>query len=317
MSLSEACDELLKSEFLDHEFGLPLLEDPTTQSEPETSEYYKANGQLTEQLTKLVYLDKLKELRELDEEALEERYRAIGGGGGNFGEPVNSGNSDISGNSEEALLIWNFRDKSLLNEYLTMALLVLRLIHHDGGLSPAKSEIAEELERMYNAETGSVHQLISEFERKQQLVKEHAELSAEIDHFLVSVLSPKLESCLELQQEWTALKNTYSNRMDAAGVAAAALGDRKLRAGVSLLGKRVSVISALCDLIPNLILCLPSDWHHDETLLRIMKDVQRIAEAVEPYTELGAGMPVEQAAKVDYNEMTKEMQRVLYTGQKK
>lgn len=302
MSISEACDEILNSDILDHEFGLPKLNNDKSPISA-NSIYYETNKNLTKSLSKLVYLDRIKALEVLSDSEIDTKFSEI-----NSIAPLN----DLSTHTA------CFRDGSLLNDYLTMALSVLRSIHHDGdALAPAEKEIASNLSKLYSkscqSEISSVHNGMAKSQQVQQLQKEHGTISGEIDHVLTSVIGPKLQICAELHDEYYALENTYKNHFESSALVAALLSSpqmKRLRSSVLVLSKKLAAISILCDLVPNLILCLPSDWHNDETLLNIMMECQDIAEKADPFIVAFSNYKLltpEEILRVDYKELAEAL----------
>lgn len=310
MSLSEACEELLETGFLDHEHGIPklwhqLAEELQKPKGPH-AQYYNINKTLLLNLDQIVYKDRLKQLQELSKEdidALHEDMTQL--------EPLLQFKNQQEIQSFLEKHTQSFKTQTLMADYLPSALPIVRAIHHgNASLADLEISILNNLKRLYshyNDHPANIKRLIRAYRQNGVLTKDVAATSSEVSSYLSSVLLPKLQRLEKLNEELTVLQNTYKNQVEARSSAAenAPLETKKLRADFLQLSKRLTSVAVLCDFLPNLILCQASNWHSDALLRNIMEDCQDVAEAIEAFTSVlhykhAKSMKVDDILQIDF-----------------
>lgn len=314
LAVNEACDAIVALGTLDHEYGIPkiwprarLLADDLDLED----EYYRLNQELAHELDQLVNLSKTKELQELSPESIAEQFEEI---------QKDEYLSQLSLQEAEHFLQShrdNFKTTALLNDYLTLALPVLRAIYH-GNSSLADSEFTvlnnlKKLYSQYNDHPANISRLIQQYEKQNALLAEDAAILAQIEHLYSTSIARSMKELHELNQEYLVLQNTYGNQVQSQSDASAQAPSeqRKVRVAVSGLAKRVSSVSVLCDLLPNLILCQPSNWYNDETLRAIVEDCQDTSEKLVSAKGLSVrtirGIGIDEILKMDFQELAEAL----------
>lgn len=309
-SVAEACDNILKIGILDHEFGIPKLW-PTQNAQVRDlnleDEYYALNQELAAELDQLVYYNKLKELQNVDVSEIAENCREIA---------ETDQFADLSLHELETVLKTHtelFKTPALLNEYLAMALPMIRAVYH-GNSSLADSEFTilnnlKKLYSQYNEHPANVSRLMEQNNAKNDSIKTVADLLAQTHVKFAESVTPNLKTLHDLNQEYLVLQNTYSNQVQLQTDASARVPSeqKKLRQAVAAFSRRISAVSVLCDFLPNLILCQSSNWNSDAKLNAIVEDCQDIADKLPALGKLSTrsvkSISVEEILKTDFDEL--------------
>lgn len=314
-AVSDACDELLSLGILDHEYGIPKLWPNSSfqlQDFDLEDEYYALNQQLTLELDKLVYLNKKKELRCLNNVDIEKAFEEIRANELFNGLSVLEIEHFLQSHSE------NFKTTALLNDYLALALPVLRAIYH-GNSSLADSEFTvlnnlKKLYSQYNEHPANISRLMQQYSKQNELLAQEADILAQIEQLFATHITEHVKELHELNQEYLVVQNTYSNQVQSQTDASSQVPSeqKKLRMAVSGLAKRMSSISVLCDLLPNLILCQSSNWYNDSTLRAIVEDCQDTAENLLRCRPLSVrtmkNIGIDDILKIDFDELAETLE---------
>lgn len=281
MSLDTICDELLPK-FASHNYGIPALwvrNPEKTQPELEKS-YYDQNGKLATHLDKLVYLNKMQRLRQLDVSTINDQYLEF------LGEEIVK---ELEEQQLELFLVNHLtavKTHALLRDYLPLALPVLRAIHIDNAsLTESELLILNNLKKLYsryNEHPANIRWLMNEYERSTQLLEKRLNLMAQIQESLETELAPKIRRLNAYNKEIQQLKHlSKEGSLTATEIIDATTNLRhQLKTLLQLLQK----ISVLCDLIPALVLCHPSNWYNDKSLREIMEKGQDVAETIPDFS---------------------------------
>lgn len=314
-SVVDACDEILGLGILDHEYGIPKLW-PTQNSQTRDldleDEYYALNQQLAAQLDELVYLNRLKELQRHEKEEIADFLDQI---------RQNEQLSDLSMAELEMFLkthTEHFKTPVLLNDYLAMALPVIRAVYH-GNSSLADSEFTilnnlKKLYSQYNQHPANISRLMGQYNSRNELVERDAQLAAQVHLKFSGSVASNLKQLHDLNEEYLVLQNTYANQVQSQTDASARVPaeQRKLRLSVSALSRRISTVSVLCDLLPNLILCQSSNWNSDAKLNAIVEECQDVAEKLPQMSSLSSrtakNITIDEILKIDFDELAEAIE---------
>ncbi|GEQ68037.1 hypothetical protein JCM33374_g1703 [Metschnikowia sp. JCM 33374] len=305
MSLSEACDDLLSSGILHHEYGIPVLwprTAPLVQKPDLETEYYHLNRDLATAVNRLVYLNRIDQLHQMDPQKVDEA----------FSDAFSAGPfKDMSFEEKERHLhgLTRFKTDTLTTDFLSMALPVLRSIYQENSaLTDAEFTILNNLKKLYshyNQHPANIRRLLDEYNTQTSKVLQEAALHAEIDTFLKTELVPNLSELESLNNDYLALQNTYDNKVTARESPSSDTVVKKLKQASLTCSRRLLRLSALCDLLPNLILCQASNWHSDKALLDVMNDCQDLAEKLEYVPDIFAlsSRSVDEILKADLGDL--------------
>lgn len=253
---------------------IPWLRKPTEPSELELEkEYYEVNGQLASCLDELVYLNKLKELNELDNAELDSKYQEI----------MNNDYFEDKSESEIESFLVNHLEKvkrqALLRDFLPMALPVLRAIHiENASLTESEYLVLNNLKKLYsryNEHPANIKRLISEYHQSIELLDKKLLLLAQIETLISIDLKEKVDMINANVKEMTLLQN----EKEAQSSEKREQYTNLLRQAYKSLYNKMNRISTLCDLLPRLVLCHPSNWYNDTSLREIIEKCQDVSEA--------------------------------------
>lgn len=266
-ALGNACDDVLSTGLLDHEYGIPTLwarTRPQVLKPVKEQQYYQATKLLQKELDKLVYMDAQAELRQLLAAEIEERYAE-----------TFSGDLPHQPAPEMLPLLIDFKTTHL-SDFLASALPTVRAIHSSAA-TDADFTILNNLKKLYshfNTHPANIRRLVKASAAHRDLVSEEALLRADIAAQLEQ-LRPKVESLLALHSDYVALENTWRNQY----------GDtplpKRVATQLKALGRRFNTIQTFCDLLPQMILCQASSWYADESLREIMDECQEVAAKID------------------------------------
>lgn len=299
MSLSEACDDLLSLGILQHEYGIPKLwphTAPQVQKPDLETEYYALNQQLASVVNRLVFVNKMVELRQTDAQSVGEEFAE------NLSSEVFQ---NMSFTEKESHLrgMARFKLEELTSDFLTAALPVLRSIHQENStLTDSEFTILNNLKKLYshyNEHHANIRRLLAEYTTQKSGLNMELELHSQIQQILSEKLTPALEELDTLNNEYLVLQNTYENRLSARETDALALALRKLKQALYTLSRRISRLSALCELLPNLVLCQASNWYSDKALLAVVEECQDLGETLEGFPETENLRLVDEVLKTD------------------
>lgn len=277
MNLTSVCDEILPN-LLNHEFGIPLMWLLTTESQPELEKlYYETNANLSERLDELVYLNKTVELQKMSDEAIDELYEEL----------LNKDQlRDIDEDKLEQFLLdqSQMKRQTLLQDFFPAALPILRAIHiNNGSLTESEFVILNNLKKLYsryNDHPANVKKLVTEYNLSIDLIDKRLNLMAEIEHLLKGDLALRMNEVSELGNEYKRAQLGLLNP-EKTGIADKVETVKiELTKSLQSIGKKLRTISALCDLIPQLVLCHPSNWYNDQSLREIMFRCQNVSDSI-------------------------------------
>lgn len=314
--VEKACDDILALGILDHEYGIPKLwlNSSVVQDFDLEDEYYQLNQQLATELDKLIYLNKMKELQGSSAEEITQLYEEV----------IQLDQlKGLSNDEMEKFLIAHtehFKTTALLNEYLALALPLLRAIYH-GNSTLADSEFTilnnlKKLYSQYNDHPANISRLMRGYEDQNGHVAKEAELLAQIETLFASAVTEHVKLLHELNQEYLVLQNTYTNQVQSQTDSSSEMPSevKKLRTAVAGLAKKMSSVSVLCDLLPNLVLCQSSNWYNDKSLRGVVEDCQDTAEQLSEIVQLSTrsikSVTVESIFKMDFEEIVDTMGKV-------
>lgn len=289
--LENSYRELLEStSLLSHEYGVPNLEATNLYTTTvanhgidndllflETS-YVKLYEELIDKITQLVYEKEVKELEKLTDEEIEARYKSLHLKDAEFYENQ-----------------LRFRNKTLLNEYLTNTLPILRSIHqNDLTLTRTEKNILTNLKILFsnNAEFqggSNINQLIKNYNDDNEAQDKYVRLRVEALNLLKYELEP------ELQQFHYSSVLLTTKRKDLLQLKKQKIGEVSfddidsldlLKEKYNEVVERWMTISVLCDLLPNLIMCIPTNWYNDKKLLTIIHDCEELGQVFSKYQSI-------------------------------
>lgn len=311
--VENACDEILALGILDHEYGIPPLWRNTTviQDFDLEDEYYHLNQQLAAELDKLVYLNRMKELRTMDPKEISHLYEDM------------AQIDQLKGLSDEEMDQFmkthteHFKTTALMNEYLALALPMIRSVYH-GNSTLAHSEFTilnnlKKLYSQYNDHPANISRLMRGYEAQNEKLAKEADILAQIEMLFSTEITENVKQLHELNQDYLVLQNTYANQIQSQTDASSDMPTevKKLRVAVAGLAKKMSSVSVLCDLIPNLVLCQSSNWYNDKSLIAVVEDCQDTAERLSRVEHLSTrtikATTVESILKMDFAEMVEAM----------
>lgn len=278
--LSEACNDLLALGILEHEHGVPVLWQKSTNIQKSGLEelYYNLNRELATQLNELVRLNKLTELQKLPEEAIDQIFTQTTNEDLTLRELPQEELEDFLKSHTNA-----FKTDALMNDYLAMALPVLRAVYH-GNLTESEFSVLNNLKKLYshyNNHPANISRLMRNYKKQDKLYSTRAELSVELDRFLATTVTDQMTELKVLNDEYSVLQNTYKNQIYAQSDASERFPElRRISLAVGVLSKRLAAVSVLCDFLPNLVLCQATNWYNDKTLRSIIEDCQDTAETL-------------------------------------
>lgn len=298
MSLSSVCDDILAN-VLNHEFGIPLLWLLPKEKQPELDmAYYEANAKLAETLDELVYLNKTLELRKMSAEDIDELYVEL----------LNKDQiRDIDEDSLEQFLLHQSQMKrqTLLRDFFPLALPVLRAIHIDNAaLTESEFLVLNNLKKLYsryNEHPANIRKLVSEYNQNIDLTDKRLRMVAEIELQLRGELSRSVSELSELSTQYKQAQLGVLNPEKTGMADKLEMANSSLTDMLRSTGKRLRAVSVLCDLIPSLILCHPSNWYNDKSLREIMFRCQHISENLPDLSIFDTldELPLESLLKID------------------
>lgn len=306
--LEKACDNLLTTtSILSHEYGVPSLNTSkrfpaaTTNVDKDLlyleSSYYDIYDELTKKLDQLIYTNKLKELKNLSatevdalyQETIESKSYLLPSS--DLGEIENYYNNQIH----------KFKTKTLLNNHLSISLPILRSIHHnDANLTATEINILHNLKRLFsqnndNNDSSNINTLIDTYRKNQESRANYINLRTELSNLLEYDLKPSLkefntfskklklkqDDILKLIEEKVSDVQLFieptDDTIDEDNETNGASELDLLQTKANQLVERWSRISIFSDLMPNLILCTPTNWYNDKSLLEIINDCENIS----------------------------------------
>lgn len=261
----------------------PWPRESTEPSELELEkEYYEVNGLLASCLDELVYLNKMKELNQLDKTELDKKYLELK-------------DLDIfeekSDDEIEAFLVNHLekvKRQALLRDFLPIALPVLRAIHIENtSLTESEYLVLNNLKKLYsryNEHPANIKRLIGEYNQSIELLDKKLLLLAQIEKFISCDLKEKVDSINTNMKELAILQTQERESLPTEQ------RDKKassLKKDCKSLHNRLTRISILCDLLPRLVLCHPSNWYNDTSLREIIESCQDVSEALPDFKVLG------------------------------
>lgn len=272
MSIESACDELIASGILEHEHGIPRLwprSAPALHDCELEAEYYQVHKDFLLEVDELVYLDTLQSLQNLDELRIRELYSSIE-------DDKYLGGLDAS--QVELFLLThnrNFRTQLLMSETVTLALPILRAVHHgNAALTDAEFTILNNLKKLYsrhNEHPSNIRALVAAYEEHKRKLDEKHNQDSEIKSILTDQIHDKLQELQELTTAMELIENTLQNRINGEDDETTQLGKRYRR-----LRGQVDLLRLLCDFLPNLILCQAKNWYNDKKLREVVERCQQI-----------------------------------------
>lgn len=305
--VSDACDELLSLGILNHEYGIPRIwsDSPRKlQDHDLEQQYYKLNLELASELNKLVYLNKEKELLQLDPAEISAEVTKICEDGRFSGLSLDE--------IEHFLHVHtNTFKTTLLNDFFAQAQSILRSIYHDNSsLADTELSVLNNLKKLYsqyNDHPANISRLIEAYNEQNRLLQEEAEVVASLEHLFSTSVSENMKKLHDLNQEYLVLQNTFQNQVQSQTDASSRVpsDQKKLRSVVATLARRISTIRILGDFLPNLVLCQSSNWYSDAKLRAIVDECQEIGEEMPDLAELGTNgrVALENILRIDFDEV--------------
>lgn len=314
--IEKACDDILSLGILDHEYGIPSLwqNANVTRDLDLEDEYYQLNQQLAAELDRLVYLNRMKELRGTSPEEITLLYEEM------------TQIDQLKGLSDNEIEHFmkthtdHFKTTALLNEYLALALPLIRAVYH-GNSTLAHSEFTilnnlKKLYSQYNEHPANISRLMGGYEAQNENIAKEADLLVQIDKLFSTSITERFKELDELNQEYLVFQNTYANQIQSQTDASSQLPTevKRLRTAVGGLAKKMTSVSILCDLLPNLVLCQSSNWYNDRSLVGIIEDCQDTAEGLSEVEQLSTRTikrtTVESILKMDFEEIAEAVGKV-------
>lgn len=271
-NLSHACDQLLS--LLQHEFGIPQLWPEVTRSSEDLRpelDYFALAAVLAHKLDRVVYLNCMQRLVAQDRPWIESKYTEI------FDTPIfrSMSNAQIR---RFLLHMAAFKNDDLA-PLLASALPVLRLIFLENQtLTNAELSVLNNLKKAgsaYNAHPANIRPLMAEYERSLALLSAVAHKDVDILSHVRHTMAPLVGQLHSLAAEHRALDNTFQNQFGAGPE------DKRLRTllrDYKKLERKTRLLSILSDLLPQMVLCLPTNWYEDERLHAIILDCLELLE---------------------------------------
>ncbi|OBA23254.1 hypothetical protein METBIDRAFT_102825 [Metschnikowia bicuspidata var. bicuspidata NRRL YB-4993] len=300
MSLSAACDDLLALGLLQHEYGIPTLwprTAPVVQKPDLEAEYYALNQTLATRVNRVVFLNKIAELRQADPQAVGETYA----------EAFRSGVvAHMSFAEKERHLqgMAAFKTAELTAGFLAAALPVLRSIYQDNlALTDAEFTILNNLKKLYshyNEHPANIQRLLAEYNTQKAAVGAEIRAHRQIHDFLATDLTPNLAELEALNNEYLALQNTYDNKLGARETGSLDPLLQKLKQACLTLSRRLTRLGTLCEFLPNLVLCQASNWYADKALLAVVQECQDLAETLAGFPDARELGLADEILKVDF-----------------
>ncbi|KAM9924011.1 hypothetical protein OXX59_004825 [Metschnikowia pulcherrima] len=280
MTLDDACDEILSSGILQHEYGIPVLwprTAPQVQKPDLEKEYYDLNKELALKVNRLVFLNKMAELRQLDPHSIEEQYKET------F-EDETYQHMSFAEKERHLRGMTRFKTEDLTGDFLTVALPVLRSIHQENSaLTDAEFTILNNLKKLYshyNEHPANIRRLLAEYNKQKDVTSEELEIQDKIEKILAE-LAPNLAELESCNNEYVTLRNSYENKLQARDTDFSEPALKRLKQAAQTLSRRLSRLSSLCDFIPNFVLCQATNWYTDKSLLAVVDECQSLAEKLE------------------------------------
>lgn len=311
--LENACRTLLEStSLLNHEYGIPNLEAANTYPGTvannginkdllflETS-YVKLYEELIDKITQLVYEKEVRMLEKLPNSEIDARFKALG-------------------NHNDATFYENqlqFRNNTLLNGYLTNTLPILRSIHqNDSTLTITEKNILTNLKVLYSSSdefqgSSNVNQLLTSYNSSNEAHEKYIKLRVEALNLLKYEVEPELQ---QFHQSSALLEAKQNDLLKLKKLKITELSFENednlntLKEKYNELVEKWMTISILCDFLPNLIMCIPTNWFNDKKLLSIVHDCEELAQVFSKYQSIVNLKNVDQLSNeelllVDFNE---------------
>lgn len=274
--LNKACDDIL-SVVRNHEFGIPTISPKNRLiacPAPE-EKYYNLNGVLASRLDELVYLNKLQEMKQLSAAEIEGQYQQM----------VSEASFDEKSDDEiEKFLIDHsarVKNQALLRDFLPIALPILRAIHIDNSsLTDSEMLIFNNLKKLfsrYNDHPSNIRRLIDEYQQNVELLDEKLKYLANIENLLNNELRERMNQLgLNLEQ----LRVQQEEKEDSLYPTQLEERTQYLQLALDKLHKQINRITILCDFLPSLVLCHPSNWYNDSSMRELIEKCQEVSEAV-------------------------------------
>lgn len=259
---------------LEHKIELPPWTcRPKEPSELELEkEYYQLNGLLASRLDELVYLNRLKELNELDSAEIDILYQEL---------TSNEYFEDKSETEIESFLVQHLekvKRQALLGDFLPIALPILRAIHVDNAsLTESECLVLNNLKKLYsryNEHPANIKRLIGEYHQSVDLLDKKLLMLAQIETMIFVDLKEKTDTINANIQEIALLQK----QVEAQSAVQSEQYTKILRKACKSLHKQLGRIHVLCDLLPRLVLCHPSNWYNDTSLREIIEKCQDVSD---------------------------------------
>lgn len=274
-SIADVCDTLLDV-LRNHESGVPHIWPRPSRVSGLDEEYCRVHRALAKEVARLVVLNKRKQLQGVSIEELRIQADAAA-------ECIpHVPRAELSTFLE--LHNARFRTEALLDTFLAAALPVLRATYH-GNESLTDSEFAvlnnlKKLYSHYNTHAANISHVVDASKEGHELAVRRSQLAAQIDVLLEQRVALSVRQWRELHANLEAVRNTLENLKITRADAAARMPEEtaRLEAIARQVVQRLGAIRALCDLIPNLVRCLPGDWYSDTAMRAAVQESQAVGE---------------------------------------
>ncbi|RLV91689.1 hypothetical protein JA1_003689 [Spathaspora sp. JA1] len=279
--LATACDSLLEyTSLLQHSFDIPKIAQSKSNKSNKTqilqNEYYTLYKQLNHKLSRLIYLNKLKELKEDTDIHTNEQTLVH----------IKQQFEHIQDNEELFRFISNqnteIKINKLFNRYLLMTAPILKSIHYS-DLTESETQILHDLQKLYDLQSGIALKLLNQtktFNEDQELY--FTKLN-ELQNLITEDIKPILMESTSVNTQLEQVNKKYVKLKEET---VDDTSNSSSRVAVLELVDKWDKLKKLTCLIPLLISSLPSNWYSDESLITIMNDCDEISERLDRLTSV-------------------------------
>lgn len=274
--LQKACDHVLKStRLLSHEYGVPPLEPAAVDAADDDlllleALYCEMYRTLVDKLNHLLYVNRLKELAEMPDDKINELYEET-----IAPQLLQSHDTALVESHYRSHIA--FKTDTVLNTHLATVVPVLRAIHHDeAAVTPTERNLLVNLKQLFS-DTGkaSTSRLMQGTSANDAALSGYASLHQQLHELIAHDVAPKLRQFHQLSSTLESHKKSLvSLRREAVSDDDVA----QLRDTAAQLVHRWTRIAVYCDLVPNLVMCNPTNWYEDEKLREAIEECSAYAE---------------------------------------
>ncbi|EGW31056.1 uncharacterized protein SPAPADRAFT_62958 [Spathaspora passalidarum NRRL Y-27907] len=271
--LADACDSLLEyTSLLQHSSDIPKIASSKSNDLDKTQklqqEYYTLYKQLNHKLSRLIYLNKLKEL---DSDSIPTQLDNI------------KTQFDIQDNEELLQFLTNqntqIKINKLFNRYLLMTLPILKSIHYS-NLTESETKILDDLQKLYDLDSGISLKLVKQAQTSNNDRDAYFDKVNELQNLITNEIKPMLVESTWVNSQLEEVNKKYVNLKEDT------IDEKASRVQVLQLVEQWDNLKKLSSLIPLLISSLPTNWYTDESLVSVMNECDDISQRIAKLTSV-------------------------------